>query len=308
MKIDFAAGADCNGVRIQDAFQIVLHDVQKEPQEAARLQIVAVPTIILPDGTKVGYTDAPTLAAQLRPFQFPIVSPSPIPYPDPAFPGPLPAAPTDPPPNKPEAEKPTETPPTEKPAEPEAAPDLTAVRLVGLVQKQGAVDWGPKAWLKGVVLTKLERRLESQVPAKVRDVMGDKLRVALVFQRLNPTRFDELQTAAAIEPAKVSVVALVGEKFEGVTGKLIAFIESKLAALDDLRSETIDLTLIFERSESERYHAVIDALAEEEPVLSDEAITIGGGGTAVGGITGAIAWFRRRRNPAPQPPEQAVTT
>lgn len=312
MKQDFDRGADCNGMRIQEAFALQLHDIARKPQEAARLQINSIPTIILPDGQRVGYTDAPTLAAQLRPFQFPIVSPPPVPFPDPAFPGPPPpSANPDPPPNPPEAEKPTETPPEAKPAETETPaasketpPDLTAVRLVGLVQKQGSVDWGPRAWLKGVVLTKVERRLESTVPAKVRELMGDKLRVALVFQRLNPTRFDELQTASAIEPAKVSVVVLVGAKFEGLTGKLIEFVESKLANLDDiLQGETIDLTLIFERSESERYHAVIEALAEEEPAITDEAIAIGGGGATVGGITGFIAWFRRRRKPQPPPPE-----
>ncbi len=292
-KSDLDHGIICNGVRLEEAFRVDLYDIKQQPEVAAKLGVVDVPTFIPPDGRPiVGYTDGPTLAAQLVKYQFPIVAGVPPPTPDPAFPGPPPA------PGPPQAL----APPPEKAAEKteETPPDMTAVRVIGLVQKQGAQDWGMKAWLKGVALTKVERRLEVILPAKVREKLGDKVRATVVFQRLNPSRYDELVTAAAVPQAKAAVVILVGKQFEGLTGKLIAFVETKLADLAASHNETVDITIIFERSDTEQYHDVVTALAEEEPAISDETATVVGGGGIVGIITGVIAWFARRRAPPPE--------
>ena len=294
---DLERGIFCGGSRLQEVFRIDRYDITHQPELAAKLGVVQVPTFIPPDGKPiVGYKDGPTLANMLVQFQFPIVAGVPPPTPDPAFPGPPPA------PGPPQAL----APPPEKAAEKteEAPPDMTAVRVIGLVQKQGAQDWGVKAWLKGVALTKVERRLEVILPAKVREKLGDKVRATVVFQRLNPSRYDELVTAAAVPQAKAAVVILVGKQFEGLTGKLIAFVETKLADLAASHNETIDITIIFERSDTEQYHDVITALAEEEPAISDETATVVGGGGIVGIITGVIAWFTRRRTP----PQEVLPT
>lgn len=292
-KADLAAGIPCNGALLHQAFRVEMYDKQQYPELAAKLGVVDVPAFVVADGTIIqGYTTPQALAAQLVKYQFPIVAGVPPPTPDPAFPGPPPA------PGPPQ----TLAPPPEKAAEKteETPPDMTAVRVIGLVQKQGAQDWGIKAWLKGVALTKVERRLEVILPAKVREKLGDKVRATVVFQRLNPSRYDELITAAAVPQAKASVVILVGKQFEGLTGKLIAFVETKLADLAASHNETIDITIIFERSDAEQYQDVITALAEEEPAISDETATIAGGGGIVGIITGVIAWFTRRRTPPPE--------
>ncbi len=292
-KDDFARGIYCNGVLLQEAFRVDQYDIDQQPELAARLGITSAPTFIAPDGSHiVGYTDAATLCAQLVRFQFPIVSgvDPPPPTPDPAFPAP-------PPPTQTPATSPT-TPPAATTEEP--PPDVAAVRLVVLVQKLGETSWGIKSWIKGIALTRGEKLIESKLPALVREKIGGKARASIIFQRLHPTRFDEVQGAATVEPAKVSIVVLVSDRYDGAAGKLAAFLEPKLVALSALHNETADVTLIFERSEEERYHAVIDALAEEEPLASPETLVTGG--TAVGAGSGLLWWFfKRRRTVAPAP-------
>lgn len=286
-KADLARGIDCNGTALQAVFRLEYHDIATEPQIAARLGVTSAPTFVTPDGcAHAGYTTPQALAAVLVRFQFPMVPAPPVPD-GPVIPAPLPPVVAGP------AEPAAEEPPEEKPAD--ESPDVDGVRVVLICGKLGSL--GRFDWLKGRVLSRLERMAESRGPAKVREVFANKVTAAAVFQRLHPTRYDEIAAAAAVDTETlVNFVVLVPERFEGLPGKLLAFIEPKLkAVVEYLHLGAFQTTLVFERSEAPRYHDVIDELKKDEPALNDEQLTMGGAGAATGGATGLIAWLRKRR-------------
>lgn len=280
---DYARGIMIGGVLLQESFRVETHDMAREPQIAAKLGVVRVPSFVTPDGVvHEGYTSPEALAAILVQYQFPIVSgvPPPVaPVAAPAVPAPAPS--TDPP----------AAPPVE------SEPDVEGIRVLVLVGQLG--ELGTWAWVKGIALSKLERALEVNAPAKVKDVFAGKVQGTAVFRRLHPTRHEQLTTAAATSDALVNFVVLVPEKFDGLPGKLAAFVEPKLKAVAELlQLDSFQTLLIFERSDSVRYHDVIEELKKDEPVITDERLTLGTAGAATGGL---IAWFRRRRQPSPVP-------
>lgn len=290
---DLAAGIDCNGQLLQIAFRVQYFDVQQSPELAAKLGIVAVPAFVV-DGAPpiLGYPEVngkEWLVNQLCQYQFPIVG-----KPAATAVVPVPATPVP----TPESEAGT----PEKPAEEEAetpvtvdeTPDPTLIRVILLLEKRGSL--GSFSLIKGIALSKVERIAENKLPEKVKELLGDKVRAEIVFQRRNPSRYDELTTAAAVPGAQIVAVVLVGQKFEGVAAKLSSCIEGKLQDLAASHGETLDVEVIFERLAEERYHSVLTALDEEEPTVSDEQITLAGAGTTAGSASGGLwAWFKRRR-------------
>lgn len=282
-KADFAAGIDCNGKLLHQAFRVQICDIDQSPDLARKLGVSSVPAFVVDGGEPIyGYSGPQWLAQQLVRYQFPIV-PKPA---DVVVPPPSATVPP-PPPEKPEA------PPAEK-EKAEATPlnDPTAVRVLLLFKRRGSL--GSFDWLKGIALSRLERRAERDLPPAVRAVLGDKVQADLVFERTNPTRYEELATTAGAN-AQINAVVLVAKRFNGVASRLADFVASKLQALASSHGETIDVDLVFERTAAERYHAVIEALGEPEP-LSDELLAAGAAaGTATGGVW---AWFRRRKRPA----------
>lgn len=284
-KADFEAGIDCNGVPLQQAFRVQFVDIDQSPDLARKLGVSRVPAFVV-DGHEpiIGYEGPQWLAQRLCRYQFPIVVKPPevvVPVPVPAVPAPAPEK--TPEPAKPEATQ------AEKPD----TPDPTLLRVIVLFARRGSL--GGFDWLKGIALSKVERTAERRVPEEIKSRLGDVVRAELVFQRTNPTRFDEMSTAAGVSDAKITALVFVSKKFDGVAGTLSAFVESKLQDLAAAHGETVDVELVFERTAKERYHAVIDALAEEEPAIGDAEIVAGAAGTTAGAASAGLwAWLRRR--------------
>jgi hypothetical protein len=159
------------------------------------------------------------------------------------------------------------------------------------VQRQA--DLGSFSLLKGFGLSRVETVLEKQIPGKVRELLGGKVEVDLCFQRTKPDRFAAVVDAGGVPEAKIVVLVLVGQRFEGFAGRMCDFIEQKIKDMGVVGVSAAKFQFIFERNDGEVYHAVITALDESESPASTETMGAAGvAGTAVGGVTG---WFRRRR-------------
>ena len=284
-KADFEAGIDCNGQPLQQVFRVQFCDVDQSPDLARKLGVTRVPAFVV-DGHEpiIGYEGPQWLAQRLCRYQFPIV----VKPPEVVVPAPVPASPAPAPPQTPFAPKPKET-----QAETPFSPDPTALRVLVLIKRRGSL--GGFDWIKGVALSRAERIVERRFPEAVKERLGNKVRAEIVFQRTNPTRYDEMTAAAGVNESQVTAVVLVAGKFDGVVGRLTEFVETKLQDLAASHGETVDVELIFERTSGDRYHAVIDALGEPEPSIAETIVTMGGGGVAVGAASAGLwAWFRRK--------------
>jgi hypothetical protein len=304
-KADLAAGFDCNGLPLQQAFNLEFYDVDENQALAQRTGVQVVPSFVTGDGEIIAGYETPTqLARQLCRYQFPkLQNPGPpLPPIPPAFAGGVPGLP---PPGAievrpvPGQSGPEPPPPgasagaEEKPDEPPI--DLTLIRLVVLVQKQGDTSWGLKALAKKIILSKSESAVEKRLPGLVRDKLGEKIDVDICFQRKHPQRFDELVEAAGAPEATFTILVLVHRRFEGVTGKAVEFVEKKIKDFGAVGTATAKVLFVFERTDSDLYTSVVTALDHDE---DDSNETLGGAavaGTAVGGITGISGWFSRRR-------------
>ncbi len=293
-KADFEAGIDCNGQPLQQAFRVQFCDIDQSPDLARKLGVSRVPAFVVDGQAPVyGYGGPQWLAQQLCRYQFPFTPKppgdvQPIPRVE-ASPTPAPevSAPQPPPAPTPEAK-------TDPQAASDAPPDPALMRVLVLVKKRGSL--GSWSLLKGVALSKAERIAERKLPEMIKQYLGEKVRAEVVFQRTNPTRYDELAIAAGASESALIAVVLVGARFEGLPAKAAAFIEGKLQELAKAHGETVDVELVFERVNSDRYHSVIDALGEDEPPIGETEVTLAAAGTAAGSASGGLwAWFRRRR-------------
>ncbi len=187
--------------------------------------------------------------------------------------------------------------PEAKPAEPPAQIDWSLAKVVVLVPRQKDLDrwdWLVRAAEKlsseDTGPGQLARRLLS-------DSTSGKVDAEIVYQRIEPQRYDKLVEASGVRVGRFAgvIVAVRSQQesmFEPLRNMMIAFGERAVKSkLGDVPFE-----LILERTSPEVFGATQDAIAFKEPEESSPGTWIT---AALGPLWGAVAeWFRQRKEAA----------
>jgi len=273
----------CQGIPLKLVFDVRFKDVEQEPQLAAAKKISVIPTFEINGQFLDGYRGPEDLAKNLtrflsEPSTVPVLASVPVQLPVPA-----PTAPSPPPNPEPSKEETPEAQPEEKPI------DVANLRFVVLVEKQDLGSW---SLVKGFALSRIESSLAKKVPGLVRDKFGDTVAVNVLFERLNPARFQAAVESSGVSNAKLTLVVLVKKSFDGLKAKLADYVEAKVDEIGTIGTQGISLEFVFERTDSESYAKVIESLDLPEPLVDESLAELATAGAATGGLSG---WFFRRR-------------
>lgn len=212
--------------------------------------------------------------------------------PNPLAPAPLPAA------APPVVERPKVTPTDAKPAEATPAEiDWSLAKVVVLVPRQKDLDrwdWFVRAAEK---LTSEDTGPGQHARRLLSDTTSGKVDAEIVYQRIEPQRFDKLVEASGVRVGRyaaaiVTVRSQQENMFEPIKRMMIAFGERAVKSkLGDVPFE-----LILERTSPEVFGATQDAIAFKEPEESSPGNWL----TALlGPLAGwATEWFRNRQEAA----------
>ena len=120
--------------------------------------------------------------------------------------------------------------------------------------------------VRGAVRSKLLGLATGPIERQVAEKTDGKAALSIVAQRTRPARFSAITQAAGIEVETFYVVVLVAKQPLGLKALIAGRVE-RIAA-DKLKGAPVDL--IFERAHRKAYAAVVQALATEESVPSEE--------------------------------------